>query len=747
MEKQDSFVEGILKERYYVAEENSFEQMCRRVARYVASAGIEYKYSLERISKDEEKFYNVMVQKKFMPNSPTLFNSGRGQDYSLFEGTATLKTYETIYKTRSTCLSACFVLPIEDSMQSIFDTLKNAALVTQAGGGLGIDFSPLRPHGAKVASSNKESSGVVPFMKIFDSAARAIKQGGLRRSAFMGILDYNHPDILEFMSAKEANTGDNVLSFFNLSVDIDHEKFSEAIEKNEFILLEHGGKTFSKVKATELLYLMAEKAWRKGCPGIYMSSKQNKYFACSNTDRITSTNACGEQGLPANGNCTLGHINLLETYISEELVDTCMLFLDNVVTMNVFPNIPGLKQTNDKYRNVGLGVMGVADYLISKDMSYSTSEAVLLITQALAKLCKFSYLASVNLAKERGACPAFKNSRWVTEANFEPIAMEDNPKLKEINQDLHRVFNFVRANSLRNIMVNTIAPTGTTSILADTSSGIEPNFAFVYDRNVTNQFGEIETTSLVSKMLVKYFGKEKANELVEQFDNGKIATIASITKNPVFYCAHEIPAVAHLTMQHYAQSYIDNSISKTINLPTDVTIEEVYEIFLFAIHSNCKGVTIYRDGCYKNQVYKNKKNLYGTVKRYDFDNEQFYLEYIFDDLKMFDIKNITGPKNTKYNAELVSLNALKKSHIAIKKFLEEAAKYSEFYKRLLAVLNEITKIENAVSSYDKPLKQDAHGFNYDDDGTLYCPSCKRANSIIMKEGCVSCKFCDWGACS
>ena len=739
MQQNKDFIESILKERYYLDYENSWEQVSKRISVCAASAGIYYSESLREIKENEKKFYKMISEKDFIPNSPTIFNIGRNVNKKYFsKKDLTIDDYKEVYKSLNECLSACFVLPIEDSMEGIFNTKLEAALVTKAGGGVGIDFSPIRPRNSVVKSTGKVASGPVSFIRTIDADARAVRQGGMRRGAFMAILDYNHPDILEFIQSKLENTGSDVLSFFNLSVDIDHEKFSHALKNNEYIELTHSETGFvKKIKADELLHLMAETAWRKGCPGIYMSSKQNKYFANSNNRPIDSTNACGEQGLPAYGNCTLGHLNLGKIEIGKELVFDAILFLDNIVTINKFPKVGKFDETNEYFRNVGLGVMGVADMLINKKIPYQAPEACFELAKTLGMLTVYSYEASMSLAKKRGKCPAFDESRWVEEKDFIPIAMETNDELKELNELLLRTFDKVRATGLRNIMVNTIAPTGTTSIIAGTTGGIEPHFSFMFERAVVNKDGESESTTLIPEIAYKVLDKKTLETLAE-----KNKSVYEMTKNELFRTAHEIAPIAHLTMQHFAQSYIDNSISKTINLPESASVDDVYQIMKFAIFSNCKGITIYRDGSYKDQVFK-KTSFVLHTRKLQLDGEDLFVNFT-NTHKGNAPLSVRCQENSKFSDMVDLLNSVLSSKADAIQFVSKGKG------KLLEALYELTKsvnnFEERASDSVKERIQDPKGFLYDEDGILYCPSCGCASTIVMGEGCVSCKKCGWGAC-
>jgi ribonucleotide reductase alpha subunit len=1017
-------VEKILNDRYYTPHESKWEHVARRVSRYVASAGIAKGMTLELIKSYEEIFFNMLNDRVFLPNSPTLFNSGYNTDPDLLYcplGTMTMDDYQAIFDSRhkNGSLSACFVLPVEDSMESIYTTLLEMALVTQAGGGVGFDFSPLRPKGSKVNGAGGVASGVLPFAKAYDVSADAIKQGGKRRAALMGILDYDHPDALDFIAAKKDNDGKSVLSYFNISIDVDPDEFLDALNSDGDIEFHHErtGVTGS-IKAKEYLRLIAENAWKSGDPGVVFTSRHNQYSAISNIEMVNATNPCvtgdtlvavadgrnavpikqlaeegkdvpvysqgpdgveikmgrnprltrrqvevlkvtlddgshirttpdhefllrdgtkikardlsegdslmpfykyqllrnngtdqrywyintnvanncepehrmiaeyiagktlrypefvthhkdgdglnnlwdnikymtpgehmsihrkdmlgdgnpmrdrwwnsateeereqyrqnmsaavsgenngmygrehseetkaligqktsermtpearrrvgewikkyqeengtdylrenrveriqfvcqwcgkeyeltpgeyrkklaggkyvsacgiscsqhlyaethdqsrfsaeqivewgvryhretsdlptangwdawtkknpevcsreavrkyvggfkalkeavgnynhrvmgverdgiedvynitvddnhtvayitnpnaatrsgapklsgimqrncGEQQLPAHGSCNLGSVDVskIDGDIALFGYYTMMatVFLDNVVDINVFP-LDKLHQKNSYYRDIGLGLMGVHDYLIGEGLEYDSQAGRFAVAKLAARLSMNAYLMSAILAKNYGAAPAYKDSRWAKEPEFLPFPMIDHPEMEEVNQQMRSAFGTLRAVGLRNISVTTIAPTGTLSQIAECSSGIEPNFLFVYDRTMVSNTGEDVNLRFIHKNLGSFATPEQVGEIMSA------GSVYAVTGDPVYKSAMEIAPEDHLMMQAAAQAYLSNSISKTANMPNDATVEDVERIFKLAMKLFVKGVTVFRDG-------------------------------------------------------------------------------------------------------------------------------------------------------
>jgi len=531
-------------------------EMLRRVAHAVAAADNLYDKRAD-MKKTEEEFYKVMSSLEFLPNSPTLMNAGTdiGQ------------------------LSACFVLPVNDSIEGIFDALKYMALIHKSGGGTGFSFSNLRPKGDVVRSTKGVASGPISFMSIFDAATDVIKQGGRRRGANMGILRVDHPDIFEFITAKEK---EGILSNFNVSVGIT-DAFMEALEKDgEYELINpRTEKPVKRVKARDVFDLIVTMAWRTGDPGLIFLDEINQCNPTSQVGRIESTNPCGEVPLLPYESCNLGSINLSKMVKDgeidwEELGRTVRLgihFLDNVIDANEYP-LPEIEKMTRANRKIGLGVMGFAEMLIQLGIAYDSEEGVSTAEKVMAFISEEARKKSVQLGEERGSFPDFSGSTW----------------------DEHGY------RAMRNATVTSIAPTGTISIISGTSSGIEPLFAVSYVRNVmgTQLF---EVNPFFEKIAGDrgFYSTELLTEIA------KYGSIQGITQIPTdvrrtFVTALDIAPEWHVKMQAAFQKHTDNAVAKTVNLPQEATMEDVRRIFLLAHKLKCKGITVYRYGSKREQV-------------------------------------------------------------------------------------------------------------------------------------------------
>jgi len=549
----------VLEKRYLKKDKNGQpletpEQLFRRVARAIAAADLIYDVKAD-IAKREDEFYHTMVNLYFLPNSPTLMNAGRelGQ------------------------LSACFVLPIEDSMESIFDAVKYTALIHKSGGGTGFSFSRLRPESDRVGSTGGVASGPVSFMRAFDTATDVIKQGGMRRGANMAILSVDHPDIMKFINAKSEA---NVLTNFNISVAVTAE-FMEAVKScNDYNLINpHNKEVFGHLNAKEVFTKMVEMAWKTGDPGIVFIDRINNSNPTPNLGKIESTNPCGEQPLLPYESCNLGSINLSRMLIKTSVkyqvdyqrlgktVKTAVRFLDNVIDINKFP-LPQIEEMTKKTRKIGLGVMGYADMLLQLGIPYDSERALEVVEDVMGFIQAESTKVSAELAAERGVFPAFKGSKFDVPGGIR----------------------------VRNATRTTIAPTGTLSIIAGCSGGIEPLFALVYTRNILDGTKMIEANPCFEETAKK--GGFYSEELMKQLAGGAhLSDIAGVPTEvkKVFVTAHEISPEWHVEMQAAFQKYTDNAVSKTVNFPHEAAKEDVANVYMLAYEKNLKGITIYRD--------------------------------------------------------------------------------------------------------------------------------------------------------
>jgi len=543
------------------------EEMFHRVAKNIASA--EFIYNPKAVvSAVEKEFYEIMTNLEFLPNSPTLMNAGRELQQ----------------------LAACFVLPVDDSLDSIFEAVKDTAIIHQSGGGTGFSFSRLRPKNDRVSTTSGVASGPVSFMKVFNTATEVIKQGGARRGANMGILRVDHPDIMEFIRAKE-----NPAEFtnFNLSVGID-DNFMKAFEDDSYydLINPRNNKAAGRLKAKYVFNNIVDAAWKNGEPGIVFLDTINRFNPTPHLGRIEATNPCGEQPLLPYEACNLGSVNLTKMLKKkdnrneidynklERIINIAVRFLDNVIDVNKYP-LPQIDRMCKGNRKIGLGIMGFADMLILLNIPYSSQAALDTAERLMKFIDEKTKEISMELAKERGVFPNYKGSIYEKSGVM-----------------------------MRNATTTTIAPTGTLSIIANCSSGIEPLYGITYTRKILDDL-ELKVINPNFEEIAKRKGfySERLMDTIIAFGSIQERTDVPDDVKMLFTTAHDITPEDHVRIQATFQKYTDNAVSKTVNFHEDADKSDVEKAFLLAYKLGCKGVTIYRSGSRERQVLSCRNNI------------------------------------------------------------------------------------------------------------------------------------------
>ena len=710
------------------------QELFRRVARHIASAELIYDPNAD-VSLYEEAFYQLMESLEFLPNSPTLMNAGRelGQ------------------------LSACFVIPIEDSMESIFDAVKYTALIHKSGGGTGFSFSRLRPERDRVGSTGGIASGPVSFMRAFDATTDVIKQGGMRRGANMAILNVDHPDILKFIEAKD---DPQALTNFNLSVAMTDD-FMKAVEKDtDYNLVNpRTGEVTGKLNAKEVFDKIVDRAWRTGDPGVVFIDEVNRHNPTPKLGKIESTNPCGEQPLLPFESCNLGSINLSKMVVHKDgqpyidydkLAQTVKLavrFLDNVIEVNQFP-LPEIAEMTKTTRKIGLGVMGFADMLIQLGIPYDSERGIAVAEEIAHFISEEANKASIELAQERGVFPAFQGSIY---------DMPDGPRF-------------------RNASRTTIAPTGSLSIIANCSSGIEPLFALSYVRHILEgeEFVEVNPYFEEAAKIGGYYSPE----LMKQLAEGKRLKEVPEEIKRLFVTAHDISPEWHVKMQAAFQKSTHSAVSKTVNFPYEAMLEDVAKVYMMAYQEGLKGITIYRDRSRESQVLtvgegvkkaegklsprKRPKVTRGVTERVNTGCGYIYVTVNFDSRGISEVFSTLGKAGGCAAAQLEAISRLTSLALrsgidvdSIVKHLrgircpsiawEQGHAILSCGDAIASVLEKYIK-EETTSNPDRPRSLIKSGKNPEmvKSWAGQCPDC--GGSLIYQEGCNICLNCGFTKC-
>ncbi|WP_291318986.1 vitamin B12-dependent ribonucleotide reductase [Desulfonatronospira sp.] len=705
-----------------------FRAMFWRVAASVAGEEEKYRDSPYNSLELGRSFYQMLMEGKFLPNSPTLMNAGTdlGQ------------------------LAACFVLPVGDSMDEIFDSIKHAALIHKSGGGTGFSFSRLRPKDSRVGSTGGIASGPLSFLKIFNTATEQVKQGGTRRGANMGILRVDHPDIIDFIRAKER---DGELNNFNLSVALT-EKFMQAVESGSDypLVAPQSGEETGRQNAREVFSLLVHKAWESGDPGIIFLDRINKDNPTPDLGEMESTNPCGEQPLLPYEACNLGSINLDRFYSPtaedgidwerlQETVHLSVRFLDNVIDLSRYP-LERITEMVHKTRKIGLGVMGFADLLFQLRVAYDSHRGLQLGEKIMDFVQNESRSASRILAQERGPFPEYENSIYARQ-NLGPY---------------------------RNATTTTIAPTGTLSIIAGCSSGIEPIFALSFTRQVLDGERLLEVNPHLEEALKNT--RSYSDKLMEDVaKKGSIKQMEHLDQDlrDVFVTSMDVSAKYHLKMQAAFQKYTDNAVSKTVNLPHQATQEDVWQIYWMAYEMGCKGVTVYRDGCRADQVLSTQDGekarqdraqgrktvrerpevVYGFTQKVKTGLGELYLTVNEVEGKPFEVFATIGRSGRSITAKAEAIGRLVslalRSGIDVSDVVKQikgiGGEHPVFQKKglLLSIPDAVGWVLENRYLQGHSFKPDINGFN-----KPKCPECEA--ELLFQEGCFVCQACGYTKC-
>ena len=630
------------------------------------------------------EYYELMVSQDFLPNSPTMMNAGG----------------------RLGQLSACFVLAMPDDMEGIMKSTSDAALIFKSGGGVGINYSELREEGEIVASTSGVASGPVSFMNIINSVTEVVKQGGKRRGANMGIMEVWHPDIEKFVTNK---TEPGILENFNVSVGVWKDFWDVLVNSQDgkyTLRCPRDNSTAREINAHHLIDLIAQSAWKSAEPGLifFDNINKNNVFAKARGQPLRATNPCGEQSLYPYESCNLGSINLanlvkrtadgqyqFDWQRYEETIRKTTRYLDNIIDVNLYP-IPEIDKASKESRRIGLGVMGVADLLYKLRIPYNSKEGYDFQSKLSEALTYYSMEESVALAKSRGKFPLCSKTEY-PEGNIPVAGYYEKPK-EEQSYDWDALITKIQKYGIRNVLTTTVAPTGTLSMLADCSNGMEPNFALVFEKRVT--VGRFFYTNKIFEEVLKENNLYSEELLAKVADNyGSVKGISEIPDwiQNIFVTAMDIHWSDHLLAQAVWQDWISNAIAKTINMPNDVSVEDVKASYLLAHELGLKGITVYRDGSRHKQVlHMTGEN---SEKTFDVTASDYVINYISDNIKNPYVKSQIN-------------NAL------------SATKLEDVQRPTQSVMEEA------------------------EEETL-CPVCK--NNLIFAEGCNLCIDCGYTGCT